>query len=146
MCIPLLDVNVLVALHDPKHMFHERAHDWFEGLNGAKWATCPFTENGFVRVLTQSKYPNNIAGVSVVISMLTSFKLKHKLTHEFWSDPLSLSDDKIFNAVYIAGPKQITDVYLVALCKKNEGTFATFDTRVNLQAIFGAHPGLLTQL
>ena len=43
-CLP--DINVLIALHDPKHTGHDTAHEWFaqEGQHG--WATCPLTENG----------------------------------------------------------------------------------------------------
>ena len=48
----LLDVNVLVALFDPDHVHHEAAHVWFAATRGAGWATCPLTENGVVRVLS----------------------------------------------------------------------------------------------
>jgi predicted nucleic acid-binding protein len=50
----LLDVNVLVALFDPDHVHHEIAHDWFaeEGRDG--WSTCPLTEAGFIRVLSNA--------------------------------------------------------------------------------------------
>jgi len=33
--IHLPDVNILVALHDPEHPFHQRAQDWLE--NGGKY-------------------------------------------------------------------------------------------------------------
>jgi predicted nucleic acid-binding protein len=41
MRISLPDVNILIALHDPKHVGHDKAHEWFnmEGQQG--WATCP---------------------------------------------------------------------------------------------------------
>jgi len=55
--IALLDVNVLVALFDPNHTLHEPAHRWFETERESGWATCPITENGLVRVLSNPKYP-----------------------------------------------------------------------------------------
>ena len=54
--VTLLDVNVLVALVDADHVHHELAHDWFADRGSQSWATCPVTENGFVRVLTNPAY------------------------------------------------------------------------------------------
>jgi len=41
----LLDINVLIALIDPAHIQHDRAHEWFETKGKKTWATCPLTEN-----------------------------------------------------------------------------------------------------
>ena len=49
--VALLDVNVLVALFNPVHVHQELAHDWFADHRASGWATCPLTENGFLRVL-----------------------------------------------------------------------------------------------
>ena len=49
----LLDVNVLIALIDEKHDFHERAHVWWQARSGDGRASCPLTENGFVRIVSQ---------------------------------------------------------------------------------------------
>ena len=54
--VALLDVNVLVALFDSSHVHHEVAHDWFADHRAQGWATCPHTENGFVRVLANPAY------------------------------------------------------------------------------------------
>ena len=54
--VALLDVNLLVALFDPDHIHHDLAHDWFEDHHRSGWATCPVTENGFVRVLANPAY------------------------------------------------------------------------------------------
>ena len=40
----LLDVNVIIALLDPDHVFHERAHAWWADHDDAGWASCPITE------------------------------------------------------------------------------------------------------
>ena len=47
-----LDLDDDVALFDPDHVHHELAHDWFADHQRDGWATCPVTENGFVRVLS----------------------------------------------------------------------------------------------
>ena len=49
----LLDVNVLIALMDEKHDLHERAHLWWQARSGEGWSSCPPTENGFVRIVSQ---------------------------------------------------------------------------------------------
>jgi predicted nucleic acid-binding protein len=53
---PLLDVNLLVALFDPNHVFYDLAHDWFSDSRGDGWATCALTENAFVRILSNPAY------------------------------------------------------------------------------------------
>ena len=60
----LLDINVLVALFDPDHVHHELAHDWFADNRTRGWATCPITENGFGRVLSNPASGGSAPGVS----------------------------------------------------------------------------------
>jgi predicted nucleic acid-binding protein len=43
----------------------------------------------------------------------------------------------------IAGPKQITDVYLLGLCQRYGGTLVTLDTGISSHAIVSPHPDLL---
>ena len=57
----LFDVNVLIALFDPGHVHHDRAHVWWEQNRASGWASCPLTQNGFVRVMSQPGYPNSVA-------------------------------------------------------------------------------------
>ena len=54
----LLDVNVLIALLDPAHINHDAAHHWFSRIESRTWATCPITENGLVRILSNPRYLN----------------------------------------------------------------------------------------
>ena len=53
----LLDVNVLVALLDGAHVHHAAARKWLEDNIADGWASCPLTENGCVRILSQPRYP-----------------------------------------------------------------------------------------
>jgi predicted nucleic acid-binding protein len=55
----LLDVNVLIALIDPAHIQHDRAHAWFAKFGKKAWATCPLTENGVLRIVGHARYPNS---------------------------------------------------------------------------------------
>jgi predicted nucleic acid-binding protein len=50
--VALLDINVLVALFDPDHVHHDAAHQWLSRERRYGWATCPISENGLVRILS----------------------------------------------------------------------------------------------
>ena len=51
---------------------------------------------------------------------------------------MSLSDPAVFNAPFMRGHRQITDVYLLGLAKKKGGRLATFDRSIPLAAVVGA--------
>src|SRR5690348_6329601 len=51
-----LDVNVLVALSWPEHEAFARSHRWFARHAAAGWATCPITQAGFVRVVSNPAF------------------------------------------------------------------------------------------
>jgi toxin-antitoxin system PIN domain toxin len=109
----LLDVNVLIALFDPLHVQHEAAHQWFETTGRQSWATCPITENGVIRILSQSNYPNSPGPPSVTSSLL--FKMRSLSGHEFWADDISLLDGDLIDPQRLLTPGQITDSYLLTL-------------------------------
>ena len=52
----LLDINVLIALLDASHQHHEAARDWMIRNIREGWASCPITQNGFIRILSQPSY------------------------------------------------------------------------------------------
>ena len=54
----LLDVNVLIALHDRDHVHHVRAGAWLADNIAHGWASCPLTQNGCLRIMSQPAYPN----------------------------------------------------------------------------------------
>jgi toxin-antitoxin system PIN domain toxin len=131
----LLDVNVLIALLDPDHSLHQRAREWFGRNAGAGWASCPLTQNGCARIMSHPSYPNALSVRSVVERLQEATRHAH---HEFWSDDVSLLDPRIADAGRIHGPRQLTDVYLLALAVHRNGRFVTFDASVPLSAITGA--------
>jgi len=139
--VALLDVNVLVALFDPDHIHHETAHDWFADHRGTGWATCPITENGFLRVVTNSRFRADAPRPSAVIARLRQFcRSGH---HQFWTGAVSIRDDAVFNLSLARGHAQITDVYLLGLAVKSGGCLATFDRTIPLGAVVGAKPEAL---
>ena len=53
----LLDVNVLIALLDQAHPHHETALSWLKANIKHGWASCPITQNGCIRIMSQASYP-----------------------------------------------------------------------------------------
>ncbi len=130
----LLDVNVLIALFDQHHIFHERAHLWLEGNVATGIATCPLTENGVVRIISHPKYSRAFTQTpSDVIQRLDKFCKAQD--HAFWSDNVSLTDLMLFPADQILGTRQVTDVYLLGLAVKHGGRLVTFDEGICLKTV-----------
>ena len=141
--IALLDVNVLLALFDPEHVHHDIAHDWFtDGCSG--WASCPLTENGYLRTANVAAPKGEFVPTSRLVDGLRKFQSASR--HEFWSDNLTLLDDVRVDIRHIHGSRQITDVYLLALAVAHDGQLATFDARISLAAVKGARPQHLAVL
>jgi toxin-antitoxin system PIN domain toxin len=134
--VALLDVNVLVALFDPDHVHHELAHDWFADHRSAGWATCPVTENGFLRVLSNPAYGRDALRPDRLVERLRKFRASGN--HVFWTDSVSLSDGRLFNLTLAPGFRQVTDVYLLGLARKMRGCLATFDRAIPVRAVIGA--------
>lgn len=133
----LFDINVIIALLDPDHAFHDRAHNWWAANTKRGWASCPLTENGAVRIMANPAYSNSVHFASYdLISRLNTFAAQ--TDHEFWPDDISLRDSLVFAAERIHGPRQITDLYLLALAVKRGGRLATFDANISLSAVCSA--------
>ena len=60
--------------------------------------------------------------------------------HIFWLDDVSIADAQRFDHGRLLGPKQITDVYLLALAVKNDGRLVTFDQSIPVRAVHRAEP------
>ena len=83
-------------------------------------------------------YPNALP-VQAVVQRLAEASTSG--LHEFWPDDVSLLDPQVANSSRIHGPRQITDVYLLALALRHGGQFVTFDTSVSRDAVIGAVKG-----
>jgi uncharacterized protein len=130
----LFDVDLLIALFQPDHIHHQRAHQWWEANQNLGWASCPITENGFVRILSQPKYPMPQT-VSAAVKLLNM--ARESTNHEFWSDSVSLLNPVLFNADAFTHHGQITDSYLLALAFKNNGRLVTLDQDIKTSTIVG---------
>jgi toxin-antitoxin system PIN domain toxin len=133
----LLDINVLVALLDSDHASHDAAINWFAKHAREGWASCPITQNGCIRIMSNPNYPNPLP-VQAVIEHLAG--ACHQDIHEFWSDEVSLLNSDVVDATRIHGPRQLTDVYLLALAVQHQGRLVTFDSGIPLAAVKKATP------
>jgi len=133
----LLDVNVLLALMDSAHVHHGLALAWWRNERDKGWASCPLTQNGFVRIACHGGYAKRPTAAQAIEQLRLQLA---EPSHEFWPDDISIADAALFDRAYILGPKQITDVYLLALAVKNGGRFVTFDRSVPLRAVRAAEP------
>jgi toxin-antitoxin system PIN domain toxin len=132
----LLDINVLVALFDPDHVHHELVHDWFADHRSEGWASCPITENGLIRVLSNPRYGSPVSGLRTVRDGVRRFL--ESGDHEFWHDDISVCDNTLFNVSAMTGHRQITDAYLLALARKRNGHLVTLDRTIPVRAVVGA--------
>ncbi len=139
----LLDVNVLLALLDSDHVDHERAVDWLDDEIGDGWASCAITQNGFVRILSQPRYPSPVSAAEAVELLSAACDSTH---HEFWPCDVSVLDTRIVDRSRLHGPRQVTDAYLLALATAHDGRFVTFDRTLSLAAVYGAVETHLTVL
>ncbi len=133
----LFDVNMLLALSDPEHTHHARAFDWWTNHQQDGWASCPLTQNGFVRIISGAGYPRPRRFADAIEQLAGQVALP---THAFWPDDISLADQAVFDHGRLLGPGQITDAYLLALAVKNGGRLVTFDRSVPVLAVRGAEP------
>ena len=134
--VALLDVNILLALFDETHLFHELAHRWFARNRGNGWATCAMTESAFVRISCNPGYAGNRPTLREAVSGLE--RLCQTNDHVFWAQELSLREHARFQWRHVQGYRQITDAYLLALAVSNAGRLTTFDTAISLRCVVGA--------
>lgn len=126
----LLDINVLIALADPDHEHHGKAESFFLANHHLGWATCPITENGFVRIVSNPSYPRGVDSTDVACTILK--QLCAQEGHRFWPDDLSLRSASILPA-----SKHLTDHYLLSLAMHRQGKLATLDRHINASLMPG---------
>lgn len=131
----LLDVNVLVALLDEGHVHHGLAMTWLEREISHGWASCPLTQNGCIRIMSQPKYPASLAAAQVADRLAEA---ANSPEHEFWPADVNMFEDGVIDWTRVLGHRQVADAYLLALAVKHGGRFVTFDRRIVLEAVKGA--------
>lgn len=135
--VPLLDVNVLIALAWPNHVHHPAATAWFTGIPDRKFATAPVTQSGFVRVSScarltpQAQTPQ---GAHVALCAITAL-----VGHVFWTDDKTLAASAHVAWDRIGSAARVTDAHLLAIALCHQGCLATFD-RALVNLIPGGAP------
>jgi len=121
----LLDVNVLVALVRSRHSHHQHAKRWFSAAGNRRWATCPLTQSGFVRVVSNPRFAAQAVDVREALQMLEH--LTSLPGHEFWPVDFDFGTAVTPFAPRFFGHQQVTDIYLLALVLRNKGRLLTLD-------------------
>jgi toxin-antitoxin system PIN domain toxin len=126
----LLDINVLIALADPDHVHHDRAGAFFLNSHLLGWATCPLTENGFVRITSHPNYPKGFASADLARDALRD--LCAHPGHQFWPDDISVR-----SVGSLPASKHLTDHYLLSLAVHRQGSLVTLDSKIDAARIPG---------
>jgi uncharacterized protein len=135
--VSLLDISVLLALSTIHHQFHASARRWWERERKFGWASCPISQNGMLRILSQPTFPGFV-GLRTAAAVLGKLILDEH--HTSILDDISIADPEIFDLHKLQGPGQLTDAYLLALASKNGGRLVTFDRRMSIAPVKTAKP------
>jgi toxin-antitoxin system PIN domain toxin len=128
MMVRLLDVNVLIALMWPAHEAHAAVQEWFSKSGVRSWATSPFTQAGFVRIVSNPAFSTDAVTPGEALSLLTS-NLQMK-GHRFWPDEIAYDEAIATFRNQVVGHRQVTDAYLLGLAIRKGGRLATLDNAV----------------
>ena len=121
----LLDLNVLIALSDQRHVHNGIAQSWFASSGRHNWGICPLTEAGFLRVTTNPLFRAGPHPFEQAIAILQS--LKGLSGYSYWPIGESWVSLTAPFAARISGHQQVTDAYLLGLAIKEDGVLVTFD-------------------
>ncbi len=108
---------------------------WFLSHAAEGWSTCPISENGLIRVMSQPRYPSGRRATQEVAAQLRELKRLFAASHQFWPDTVSLTDESLFRMEHISGAPNVTDAYLLGLAAKHGGRLVSFDRTLPWQAI-----------
>jgi hypothetical protein len=89
------------------------------------WATCPFTQLAFVRLLSNPAFSPDALSAQNAVSLLER-NLDHP-SHHFWPADITLQEALEISGVRLNGHRQVTDAYLLGLALHKKGRLATCD-------------------
>jgi toxin-antitoxin system PIN domain toxin len=124
----LLDVNVLIATAWPTHQAHQKVQEWIGCHAKEGWASCPFTETAFVRILSNPAFSPSAVTPADALALLRA-NLQHP-AHRFWEDDVSLIQAVKPFSERLVGHQQVSDAYLLGLVIHRKGKLATLDRGV----------------
>jgi toxin-antitoxin system PIN domain toxin len=129
MSVWLLDVNVLVARFWETHVFHRKVRAWMTSHEHEGWATCPITQAGLVRTISNPAFSPNAPRPAEAIHWLAE-SLRQDPNHYFWADDVPVSDACAGSLPRLSGFKQLTDAYLLGLAIHKKACLLTLDRRM----------------
>lgn len=135
----LLDVNTLLALSDDTHRNHNQAHRWLQAISGPA-CVCPIVQLGFVRVASNPRYAGGYATPAAARDVL-----KRMMTWAgfgFIADDVDIASGWRDGPTHPLGHQQVTDAYLLALCRKHNLKLATLDRKL-AKTLAAGEPHLL---
>lgn len=134
----LLDVNLLIALLDEWHPHHRAATSFFPIAQARGWATCPITENAFLRIVGNANYRSGPGSTDRARHLLVALCMQPG--HQFWADTQTLRDTTRFAT--LAPASDLTRTYLLALAVERDATLATFDRHIDPSRVTGGSKAL----
>ncbi len=119
----LLDVNVLLALGWVEHEAHQVVVERLS--RPVDWATCAITQLGFIRISATNgifSHTPSPAQAQAALAALCADK-----RHRYAAEHPSVVDCDFSR---LAGPRQTTDAYLLALARRHHMQLLTLDRRL----------------
>ncbi len=132
----LYDVSFLIALLDQNHPSHSEAASWHIENIEQGWASCPLTQNGYLRIRSQRSYPRPLTLTQAYEQLLAATSTQY---HQFIADDISLLDDTLVRYRDLSSYRQLTDVYLFALAVAHDARLVTLDTHIPSNAVRAAN-------
>jgi toxin-antitoxin system PIN domain toxin len=125
----LLDVNVLLANSLQSHEHHLVVQDWLNRFPDMPVATCALTEASLLRLLMNPAINEDPIDAETAIELLV--RLHRHARHRFLNELPSPCDPATAEFMSrIRGYRQVTDAYLVAIARANDGKLATLDRKL----------------
>ena len=92
------------------------------------WATCPLTEAGFVRIVSNPAFSRDAVTPREASDLLAANTAARD--HVFWPDDQPFAGAAAFAGPRLVGHQQVTDAYLLGLALERGGVLATLDERI----------------
>ena len=122
------DINVWVALSSGRHVHHDVANDWYQGLEDeARFCFCRFTQLGLLRLLTaQAVMRDDVLSQKEAWVIYDSWMGAGR--SELLDEPPGLEDRfRSLTRSRHAAPKAWAEAYLAAFAQAAQITLVTFD-------------------
>jgi len=116
------------AIHWVRHESHPAALEWFRREGERSFAFCPFTETGFVRLVTNPAVTGVTVSMAEARQALSDFsRLKG---YRFWPVQRTFEEMTEPFRSRLHGHRQVTDAILLGLAIERKGSLATLDKAV----------------